>query len=1015
MPRLPQTITRSAARLGAAAQNALEVARFGGLDTGQQPSPYEVLSEQRVYRLRHYHAERVRPGAPPVLLVPPLMLASEIYDVSPQSSAVTRLAEGGVDPWVVDFGAPEREEGGLERTLTDHVLAVSEAVDRVRELTGQDVHLGGYSQGGMFCYQAAAYRRNAGIASLLSFGSSVDTQAGMPFGLPEQLAGGAAGVLAERIFRDAALPAWASRTAFRMLDPVKSARNQLEFLRSLHDREALLPREGQRRFLEAEGWVAWPGPAMAEFLQQFIAHNRMLLGGFVIEDRLVTLADLQLPIMCVVGSVDSIAPAAGVRAIRQAAPLADIYELSLPAGHFGLVVGATASDVTWPTAAAWVRFLCGDGELPPALAAISIQDSGELVPRVTNRVGYGVDLLGGVGAGIARSLSGAARRTLGGAREFGLEALEQLPRLARLEQIQPRTRVSLGLLMDERRRRDGDGQVFFLFGDRAHTIGEMNTRIDNLVRGLLAIGVRQGEHVGVLMSARPTALTLTCALSRIGAVAVMLRPDGDLALEAQLGEVRRVIADPERAAAALAALPGIEICVLGGGAERAIELDGVLDMEQIDPALVEPPAWYEPNPGQGADLAFILFNGEGAATRVNRISNRRWALSALGTASAASLSGEDTLYSVTPLYHASALLMVIGGAVAGGARLAMTASFEPATFWQEARRYGITVASYTWTMLLALLNAPEQPGERHHGVRLFIGSGMPAGLWRRVEARFAPARVLEFYAATEAAAILVNVSGAKPGSMGRPLPGSGAVALAAFDVTAGEYLLDADGLVRECGAGEAGMLLARTRPEKRQGGTVLRGVFTRGDAWVATGDLFRRDADGDFWRVDSLTDVVHTDAGPVFTAPIRDALGVLPAVELAVAYGVRLAEGESPAPASGARSVGRGPGPQPASVAVAALTLRRDATLSQRDIAAALGALPYRERPLVVRVVSAIPVNTWFRPVTAPLAAAGLPAGTRARPAWYLDLEAETYRPLTAAVRRRLLASLAGEPEPERG
>ena len=28
------------------------------------------------------------------------------------------------------------------------------------------------------------------------------------------------------------------------------------------DREALLPREGQRRFLEADGWVAWPGPAM---------------------------------------------------------------------------------------------------------------------------------------------------------------------------------------------------------------------------------------------------------------------------------------------------------------------------------------------------------------------------------------------------------------------------------------------------------------------------------------------------------------------------------------------------------------------------------------------------------------------------------------------------------------------------------------------------------------------------------------------------------------------------------
>src|SRR4029077_15832551 len=118
------------------------------------------------------------------------------------------LSQHGVDPWVVDFGAPEHEEGGLERTLTDHVLAVSAAVDRVGAATGLDVHLGGYSQGGMFCYQTAAYRRNLGLSSLITFGSPVDTRLAMPFGLPEELAAGAASVLAERIFQGSALPAW---------------------------------------------------------------------------------------------------------------------------------------------------------------------------------------------------------------------------------------------------------------------------------------------------------------------------------------------------------------------------------------------------------------------------------------------------------------------------------------------------------------------------------------------------------------------------------------------------------------------------------------------------------------------------------------------------------------------------------------------------------------------------------------------------------------------------------------
>ena len=60
---LPKQITRPVGRLGSAAQNALEVARFGGLATDEEPSPYEVVTEQRVYRLRRYYADPTGPTA----------------------------------------------------------------------------------------------------------------------------------------------------------------------------------------------------------------------------------------------------------------------------------------------------------------------------------------------------------------------------------------------------------------------------------------------------------------------------------------------------------------------------------------------------------------------------------------------------------------------------------------------------------------------------------------------------------------------------------------------------------------------------------------------------------------------------------------------------------------------------------------------------------------------------------------------------------------------------------------
>jgi putative long chain acyl-CoA synthase len=979
MPLLPQTITRPVGRLGAAAQNALEVARFGGLATDEEPSPYEVAAEHRVYRLRHYYPED-RAGGPPIVLVPPMMLAAEVYDVAPATSAVTILRELGVDPWVIDFGAPEREEGGLERTLADHVIAISDAVDFMRERTGRDVHLGGYSQGGMFCYQTAAFRRNDGIESLITFGSPVDTRHGMPLGIPEQVAGDAADLLAD-LFGRFALPAWASRTGFRLLDPAKSLRNRIEFLLQLHDREALLPRERQRRFLEADGWVAWPGPAMSDFLRQFIAHNRLLEGGFVIEDQLVTLADIECPILSVVGTVDQIAPAPGVRAIRNAAPRAEIFELALRAGHFGLVVGSTAASKSWPVAAEWVRWRAGEGERPEGITEVSDDATPELGAQVQSRITYPLQLAVGVGAGVARSLATTGERTVRTVRELAREAAGQLPRLVRLEQIQPGTRISPGLLVEERRRRDPD-DVFFLYEDRAYTAAEVGERIDNVVRGLIEIGVRQGEHVGVLMGPRPTALALIMAISRVGAVSVLIRPDGDIAREARLGQVERIIADPESAPLA-AGLGELHTFVLGGGGgPRDLGLPLVFDMEQIDPAKVSLPRWYRANPGRASDLGFILFTGEGDGTRVSRITNRRWALSAFGTATSAALSDDDTIYSVTPPYHPSGLMMTIGGAIAGGARLAMARSFDPTTFWEEVRRYGVTVASYTWTLLHDLVEAPSDLGERHHPVRLFIGSGMPRGLWRRVEERFAPARVLEFYASTEAGAILVNLRDAKRGALGRPLPGSAEVRLARYDLAAGGLIAGRDGLAQECAVDEVGMLLARVRRSELLSVVPLRGVFAAGDAWLVTGDLFRRDADGDYWRVDAVSELIRTASGYVFSTPIRDALGELPAVDLAVAYGVGLEGTEH-------------------QLAVAAVTLRDGHDLTPRDLAAAVAGLERDQRPAVVHVVDRIPVTTWYRPITGPLRKAGVPEpGARA---WYLDASGEKYRPLTAAARRRML------------
>src|SRR6202008_1721919 len=156
-------VTRPVERLVATAQNGLEVLRLGGLETGSVPSPSQIVESVPMYKLRRYFPPDNRPGQPPVgpagLMVHPMMMSAGMWEVPRRGRAGGILHASGLDTWVIDFGSPDKVEGGMRRNLADHIVALSQAIGTVKDATGHDVHLVGYSQGGMWCYQVAAARR----------------------------------------------------------------------------------------------------------------------------------------------------------------------------------------------------------------------------------------------------------------------------------------------------------------------------------------------------------------------------------------------------------------------------------------------------------------------------------------------------------------------------------------------------------------------------------------------------------------------------------------------------------------------------------------------------------------------------------------------------------------------------------------------------------------------------------------------------------------------------------------
>ena len=114
--------------VAASAQPAASPGRGSALQPLAQRVRRLVPGERLDLRVVAHESEDLGVGRPPALLVPPLMMSTELWDVAPGSSPVTTLFRAGIDPWVVDFGSPEEEEGGLEGGAEEGSEEASEEV-----------------------------------------------------------------------------------------------------------------------------------------------------------------------------------------------------------------------------------------------------------------------------------------------------------------------------------------------------------------------------------------------------------------------------------------------------------------------------------------------------------------------------------------------------------------------------------------------------------------------------------------------------------------------------------------------------------------------------------------------------------------------------------------------------------------------------------------------------------------------------------------------------------------------
>lgn len=217
-----------------------------------------------------------------------------------------------------------------------------------------------------------------------------------------------------------------------------------------------------------------------------------------------------------------------------------------------------------------------------------------------------------------------------------------------------------------------------------------------------------------------------------------------------------------------------------------------------------------------------------------------------------------------------------------GVAVSIVRQFDPGQVCDVIQRDRPTLLTLTPTMLQMLLDHPKAADTDFTSIRLTLYAGSPIslGLIRRAIEHL-PGKFMQFYGTTEAGGAFSILRPEEHDldaeevlqSCGRPLP------LIEFRI------LDAQG--NEVTDGEAGELVVRSpaitsgywkQPE------VTAKVLDHG--WYHTGDVARRNADGLYFIVDRLKDMIVSGGENIYCAEVENVLSVHPAVAAAAVIGI---------------------------------------------------------------------------------------------------------------------------------
>jgi polyhydroxyalkanoate synthase len=307
--------------------------------------------------------------AVPLVLVPPLGVTTETFDLLPHRSLVRYLVAAGFKLYLIDWGKPRKEHAGLG--LIDYSYDMMKvALEKIRRHAGtRELSLMGWCLGGLLCLLYQGMVKDKGIRNIVTVASPIDLETGQgvisqvasvaqALDGPAQLVSNYSNLRLNTL--DPArlsLPPAMTTIVFKMTDPVGSVTTYLDLVTRLGDREFVESHSTTSDYLN--NMLRYPGGVVKDMSGSVVTENQLARGRVTIGDRVAELDKIECSLLAFAGKNDSLVPPAVAARIVDVVASEDTDFRVAPGGHMGVIIGSKAQDAVWAESAEWLASRSG--------------------------------------------------------------------------------------------------------------------------------------------------------------------------------------------------------------------------------------------------------------------------------------------------------------------------------------------------------------------------------------------------------------------------------------------------------------------------------------------------------------------------------------------------------------------------------------------------------------------------------------------------------------------------------